>query len=147
MNQQYTKLVRHSLHQIIRMNIKNTGYIFEKKKQPSVKNLFIIQTRYSKIICGLLNSYRSSYILLNKLKEGTRVTTSAGFDFDSGVSSKMKTPVYITKRDGMQFLEIQIPHSIPLLIKKKCITINFYIPELSYYFWANNNCTEIPSRG
>jgi hypothetical protein len=63
------------------MNIKNTGNIFEKKT--AVRNLFIIQTRYSKIICGLLNSYRSSHILLNELKEGTRVTTSAGFDFDS----------------------------------------------------------------
>lgn len=88
------------------MNIKNTGDVFEKKKQPAVKNLFIIQTRYSKIICGLLNSYRSSYILLNKLREGTRVTTSAGFDFDSRVSSEMKTLVYVTERDGMLFLEI-----------------------------------------
>lgn len=41
MNKQYTKLVGHSLYQITGMNIKNIGNIFEKK-QPAVKNLFII---------------------------------------------------------------------------------------------------------
>lgn len=78
------------------MNIKNRGNSFETTAN---SEKFISNTNQTvpKIICGLFNSYRSSCVLLSKLKQDTRLETPAALDFDSGSLASWKAVICICK--------------------------------------------------